>query len=617
VQEYYGGLPQDIEWARATGEFYLVQARPITGVEFSWDAEVDAMCEQDDPTDDVWTRAFSDSIMTGIVTPSQYSTRFPPFSHRFFRKMHSDLGFHDLGAMRHHKFWKGEAWYNVRPEMEWIKRMVWPPLRPLFLDFVPPAWHQEVLEAPFDLSVFTKALVRWHETAPDTTPYGFIETFRIWNEVRTDVDGLPYEELRRLSDEELVAYCEKIIAIEGEWGDVIYAPFFVTVRLSVAATWWIVDNWYDGDTNSTFSALLSGTSKRTGTQVENAGLQDLVEEIRGSAALTAALDGYQDGAFFAYLETFDEGRGFLSRYRPWLGTFGHRGQSDRDYYYPRRSEDPSIDYRAFKIMLQAPPGHIEAREAELNVQREKTVAAIQESLAALPNGAMKSELFTAVHKLALDYFAIRDNERYRPTDSIMHSYKRGAAVIGERLHERGLLDEQRDVWFLADWELYDYFMGATPRTPLLDAKIAARKRDGQRTLDKTANLPMHLQRNRPVHLEHAPEDSADGVHRGTPTSSGIATGTAKVLSNHDEMGRVQHGDILVTHSTDPGWNPVFAVIKAVVVETGGMLSHASCLAREYGFPAVFLPGATKLIEDGATITVDGDTGTVAVISPDA
>jgi len=54
----------------------------------------------------------------------------------------------------------------------------------------------------------------------------------------------------------------------------------------------------------------------------------------------------------------------------------------------------------------------------------------------------------------------------------------------------------------------------------------------------------------------------------------------------------------------------------VVVETGGMLSHASCLAREYGFPAVHLPGATKLVADGATITVDGDTGAVTIVEPD-
>jgi len=616
VQDYYGGFPQDIEWAFADGQFQLVQARPITGVEFSWDAEVDAMCEQDDPINDVWTRAFSDSIMTGIVTPSQYSTRFPPFSHRFFRKMHDDLGFHDLAAMRHHKFWKGDAYYNVHPEAEWIKRMVWPPLRPLFLDFVPAAWHQEVLQAPFDLSVFLGALVHWHETAPETSPYGFLETFRIWNEDRTDVDGLSYQELRELSDEELVGYCKKIIEIEGEWGDAIYSAFFITLRLSVAATWWIADNWYDGDTNSTFSALLAGTTKRTGTQLENAGLQDLVEQIRASDALTAALKEHHDGEFFSHLETFDEGRSFLSRYRPWLKTFGHRGQADRDYYYARRSEDPSIDYRAFTVMLQAPPGELDSREGDLNAHREKTAESVRTALETQPNGAVRAQMFTAVHKLALDYLAFRDDERYRPTDTIMHAYKRGAAVIGERLYERGMTDEHRDVWFFADWELYDYFLGVTKRTPLQDAKIAARKRDGDRTLNKSANLPMHLLRNRAVALEHTVEDGVDGSYRGTPTSSGVATGTAKVLADHHEMGRVEHGDILVTHSTDPGWNPVFSVIKAVVVETGGMLSHASCLAREYGFPAVHLPGATKLVADGATITVDGDTGAVTIVEPD-
>jgi pyruvate,water dikinase len=385
--------------------------------------------------------------------------------------------------------------------------------------------------------------------------------------------------------------------------------------------WWIVGNWYSddpSDVNATFTTLLGGTPKRTGTQVENSGLQDLVEEIRESPALSKALEDFTDGKFFAHLETFEEGRGFLSRYRPWMQTFGHRGQADRDYYYARRSEDPSIDYRAFRVMLQSEPGHIERREAELNAARVDTAAKVCAHLRTQPNGKLKAELFTGVHKLAIDYMAIRDDERFRPTDSIMHAYKRGALVLGERLHQRGVLDEVVDVWFLADWELYEVAeSGIAELSPLMKAKIAARKRDGMRTLDKTANLPMHLHRNRPIDLEHAVgEDTVDGVFSGTPTSSGVVTGTARVLDDHTEMGRVRHGEILVTHSTDPGWNPVFAVIKAVVVETGGMLSHASCLAREYGFPAVFLPGATKLVEDGATITVDGDTGTVTVVGVD-
>jgi pyruvate,water dikinase len=89
-----------------------------------------------------------------------------------------------------------------------------------------------------------------------------------------------------------------------------------------------------------------------------------------------------------------------------------------------------------------------------------------------------------------------------------------------------------------------------------------------------------------------------------------------VVKSLSEIGKVQAGEILVVNATDPGWGPVFLMIKGIVPETGGMLSHASCLAREYGFPAVQLADAMRLIPDGATITVDGDLGTVTVHDPD-
>ena len=55
----------------------------------------------------------------------------------------------------------------------------------------------------------------------------------------------------------------------------------------------------------------------------------------------------------------------------------------------------------------------------------------------------------------------------------------------------------------------------------------------------------------------------------------------------------------------------FAHLGAVVTETGGVLSHAAVIAREYGFPAVLaVKHAMQIIPDGATITVDGNQGTV-------
>ena len=81
-----------------------------------------------------------------------------------------------------------------------------------------------------------------------------------------------------------------------------------------------------------------------------------------------------------------------------------------------------------------------------------------------------------------------------------------------------------------------------------------------------------------------------------------------------EIGRLQKGEILVCNSTDPGWTPAFGLLSGLILEAGGMLSHGACLSREYGLPAVTLPNAMQKIPDGATISVDGNTGRVTVVS---
>jgi pyruvate,water dikinase len=71
------------------------------------------------------------------------------------------------------------------------------------------------------------------------------------------------------------------------------------------------------------------------------------------------------------------------------------------------------------------------------------------------------------------------------------------------------------------------------------------------------------------------------------------------------------GDVLVATTTTPAWTPLFRGIAALVTETGGILSHAAVVAREYGLPAVVgVPGATTTLVDGQRIRVDGDRGVV-------
>lgn len=120
---------------------------------------------------------------------------------------------------------------------------------------------------------------------------------------------------------------------------------------------------------------------------------------------------------------------------------------------------------------------------------------------------------------------------------------------------------------------------------------------------------------RPVTVEpSAPFEPANARATGltgVAASTGIATGTARVIRGPQDFSRVKRGDILICPSTNPSWTPLLQVAAGVVTERGGMLAHAAIVARERGIPAVLgVADATTLLADGSTITIDGTHGTV-------
>ncbi len=74
------------------------------------------------------------------------------------------------------------------------------------------------------------------------------------------------------------------------------------------------------------------------------------------------------------------------------------------------------------------------------------------------------------------------------------------------------------------------------------------------------------------------------------------------------------GDILVCPGTDPAWTPPFLVAGALVTEVGGMMTHGSVVAREYGIPAVVgVHEATTRLVSGQRVHVDGTSGRVVLL----
>jgi pyruvate,water dikinase len=105
-----------------------------------------------------------------------------------------------------------------------------------------------------------------------------------------------------------------------------------------------------------------------------------------------------------------------------------------------------------------------------------------------------------------------------------------------------------------------------------------------------------------------------GVVSGIGGSPGVAEGPARVVLSARQIDELKPGEILVAPSTSPSWTPVFGIIAAAVLDTGGTMCHASIIAREYGLPAIVGTGtATRRIKTGDLLRVDAHRGCVTIL----
>jgi pyruvate,water dikinase len=117
-----------------------------------------------------------------------------------------------------------------------------------------------------------------------------------------------------------------------------------------------------------------------------------------------------------------------------------------------------------------------------------------------------------------------------------------------------------------------------------------------------------------LHSWAAPSVENANELKGYAASPGVVEGVAKVLRSINDFGEIKEGDILVAPITHPSWSPLFSKISAAVSDIGGTMSHMAIVAREYGMPAVVGTGeATKRIQNGQRLRVDGDRGVVTIL----
>jgi pyruvate,water dikinase len=180
--------------------------------------------------------------------------------------------------------------------------------------------------------------------------------------------------------------------------------------------------------------------------------------------------------------------------------------------------------------------------------------------------------------------------------------------IGERLVKHRLLNSHDDILFLYDEEVRAFIQRQRTGEDFADL-TSQRKDDLSRSKDAIMPEVIFGDTLPPIITSFSDKLS------GTPTSRGYYTGPAKVILGVRDFEKLDAGDVLVIPYSEVSWTTLFTKAGAVVAESGGILSHSSIIAREYGLPAVVsIAGATQQLQDGMLVTVDGYRGEVTIHS---
>ena len=219
---------------------------------------------------------------------------------------------------------------------------------------------------------------------------------------------------------------------------------------------------------------------------------------------------------------------------------------------------------------------------------------------------------SGLKRIWLRNFYQRSNQfrYYRERVSSVYTYGYGLfrnyyLELGKYFVAEGLLLEPQDIFYLYDKEIRQIVNGKSVEDNYINL-IERRKAEIERSRD--IELPEIIYGDQPPPIVTA---QAKTLH-GTPTSRGVYHGPVKVVQGIRDFDKLEDGDVLVIPFSDVGWSPLFARAGAVISESGGILSHSSILAREYGIPAVVsVPGVLKL-RDNINVTVDGFQGLIII-----
>ncbi len=591
IQTMYG-CPQDIEWAVADRRVYILQSRPISAIGYQG-------------INGEWTTAdFRDGgVSSDVVTPfmwSLYEGVFESAMNAYLKEIRLIPG---NDKTRWSNVFFGRPYWNAGAVKKALARM--------------PGFNERNFDQDLGIEIT-------YDTDGVVTPFSFMGVLR----------AIPVMvSLKRMYYDQHIKTQKAVIRFKR------YLTSFKAENLS---------NMKDEDLVALFEDLVC----RRHFELETAYFKTIFNTANARLEFKADFDkANKKGAGFQYLPLITALRPLkpvvplfklweISRYvrrdpkamhvleagrieeifsHPILGkalkkfieTYGHHSTRELDLRTPRWSEDPGFIIETLRAYAELedennPQAHVSINRSIYENELDKL-----------------SRFFTGFRRIQRAGFMKKLNnvrlhtwykEEVRDWSTRAYALIRIVSLeVGRRLMQRKILDKETHIFYLSHPEVIDLLKNKSLDLTSIRQRIKARK---------TYMLSFRHFENpneigRRWHYRYARMGKRYGTlgkYKGIPCSSGETKGVVRVIHDISESDKLRAGDILVTRFTDPGWTPLFPLISGVITETGGILSHAAVIAREYGIPAVLaVRKATDNLVDGQRVIIDGNKGEVQIL----
>jgi rifampicin phosphotransferase len=566
IENHYG-VPQDIEWARADGRVWILQARPITAL-----PEAEAPMPTDwsvlepksmyarasivEQLPDPLSPLFADMI-EGAVTRSLQSL-FREFLQEDVIRA-SDVGLPTVN---------GYAYY--RYSLSGMGRLMWksaPAFRMLMSGGTQDRWR-------------SYSHPRYRRIVSDWT-------------ART---------ISELSTDELLGGVQELVDAAAEYYTAVQTIIPVAATSEILFTWFYNAAARRKDDPPALVFVLGFDSEPIRAEKS---LYDLATWTRSHHELAESLRGLPSEEFIERAATSDDPvwHEWHTRFQAHLSAYGHTVYN-LDFMNPVPADDPAPLLETLRFFVNGDGVDPYQRQRGLAARREEATAAVLARL-----DPARARAFRRLVHWAQSVAPVRE-DALADVGLAWPQARRMLLEIGRRLQQAGVINEPNDVFWLHRTEIDEGLNSLADQVEQRRELWRGQLRATPPQLLPKGGWGDVFRRWMPA----ASEEQTGDVIKGIGGSMGTVTAPARVLGGPQDFGQMQPGDVLVASITTPAWTSLFAMASGVVTDIGGPLSHSSIVAREYGIPAVLGTAvATRRIRSGQMVKVDGDAGTVRLL----